>query len=373
MACIECFQNYGLKQIAKSLIISRNETFCERCGSKACILEKNDLDQILSTLFIDGSVPPLSYPGAPIYKAAESYPKGDIQFLTELDQDLSLLEEELDLGLFFYGPPTWMVGITDYWHDLNDDDLIPQNRNDVLNKVIGKCAKKILDENFDIFRVRAEEELPPAAPHQLDTPPTIKAGRYNTDNFPVFYGATDVETCLHEARATLADHILLGLFRPSKKLTLLDLTDTQETINHPSEDVSIFFEGLFYSDSSGYHLNQELSAAIKEKGYDGFITKSYYNQAHENDLTNISIFGHPVKENKLKLISTNSIRLQKIKYDFTFGPVNNNTLPLNIDDVHARFDEQAQVMFNSNLSKEEGLKEMEKIRRAMFPKSDVPI
>lgn len=53
----------------------------------------------------------------------------------------------------------------------------------------------------------------------------MNPARFSNGSSPVFYGAFDVETCLHECRVLAEDEICLATLLPTRDLTLLDLTD----------------------------------------------------------------------------------------------------------------------------------------------------
>lgn len=57
------------------------------------------------------------------------------------------------------------------------------------------------------------------------------------------------------------------------------------------------------------------------------ISNSYFKQAHTNELLNINLFDYPVKDEKLKLTSTNRIILNNVNYQYSFGPTNDNFIP----------------------------------------------
>ncbi len=57
---------------------------------------------------------------------------------------------------------------------------------------------------------------------------------------------------------------------------------------------------------------------------DGFVYNSYYtNVAGDTggEAINYALFGHPIADSKLNVISINTMRLNHIRYDFHLGPV----------------------------------------------------
>lgn len=87
-----------------------------------------------------------------------------------------------------------------------------------------------LPEGTEILRarvVRSDSELRwfvESAPKELGAPPAAKAsaGRMNAAGIAVFYGAMDQETCVAEMRPALGGRVLVGAFRTTRPLKILD-------------------------------------------------------------------------------------------------------------------------------------------------------
>ncbi|MEO4028626.1 RES family NAD+ phosphorylase [Chromobacterium vaccinii] len=172
-------------------------------------------------------------------------------------------------------------------------------------------------------------------------PGLASEGRYDTAERPVFYGAEDVETCLHESRVTLSDYIALATFTPTRPLRLLDLADNidDSSARTPFEQVDVFMTRLAYAGKQDYDLCRELAAEIEARGFDGFLFISYFAQAHRQKLRNIALHGRPVQSGKLQLLSVNRIRLAETNYKYSFGPHNDTSLPIEptaIEELSAR-------------------------------------
>ena len=60
---------------------------------------------------------------------------------------------------------------------------------------------------------------------EMGPPPSrfAKAGRMNAEGIPVFYGATDRNTCVSEVRAAVGGQVVLGRFELLRPISLLDL------------------------------------------------------------------------------------------------------------------------------------------------------
>jgi hypothetical protein len=59
-------------------------------------------------------------------------------------------------------------------------------------------------------------------------------------------------------------------------------------------------------------------------GADGFVYNSYFTKiAGDSDgpTINYALFGHPASEGKMLVDSIDTIRLERIRYDFHLGPL----------------------------------------------------
>ena len=96
----------------------------------------------------------------------------------------------------------------------------------------GDPVVRVFTQTDQIFRARlaksegALEEILKSAPTSLGAPPGryASAGRMNAEGISVFYGATDVNTCIAEIRAPVGSYVVSGWFIPLRELRVLDLT-----------------------------------------------------------------------------------------------------------------------------------------------------
>lgn len=96
----------------------------------------------------------------------------------------------------------------------------------------GEPVVRVLEPDSAIFRARLAktnddlETILREAPSSLGAPPACyaSAGRMNAEGISVFYGATDVETCIAEIRAPVGSSVVSGRFSPLRSLRVLDLT-----------------------------------------------------------------------------------------------------------------------------------------------------
>lgn len=347
--CTLCFRNFGVRREAELVAGGPVSSPCPNCKLiGGGFLDRGVCEQLLHRFFVEGSIPPEAGGHAPVYEFNPHHLHGEVLFATELDSDLELLSRFLGVGLFHYGPPLWRFGHTDHYSALKgnmEDGTATQGeaRKAIWEEVIARCSIKTLEPGMSIFRVRRGQQLPPAIPAEFDTPPPGLAseGRYDSAERPVFYGAEDVETCLHESRVTLSDYIALATFTPTRPLRLLDLADNidDSSARTPFEQVDVFMKRLAFAGKQDYDLCRELAAEIEERGFDGFLFISYFAQAHRQKLRNIALHGHPVQSGKLQLVSVNRIRLAETNYKYSFGPHNDTSLPIEptaIEELSAR-------------------------------------
>lgn len=343
--CTLCFQNYGLRQEAQQLAGATIEGQCPNClqtGGQA--VDAAAAEHLMHKFFVSGSVPPEVGGPAPLYQFNSHRYPGEVTFATEVDSDLRRLSDFLKVGLFDYGPPLWRLGLTEHYQAFRgymDDRAAIQGdqRMKLWQGILSRCSVRTIDPGADLFRVRKGETLPPALPCEFDAPPpgVATGGRYESEGLPVFYGADDIETCLHESRVTLSDWIALATFTPTRPLRILDLTDgiDDSSAGTPFERVDIFMRRLAFVGNKDYDLCQELAIEIHALGFDGFYFISYFAQAHHRNLRNIALFGHPVAAGKLRLVSVNRLRLASASYEYTFGPPNDTSLPIDCEEMHA--------------------------------------
>ena len=217
--------------------------------------------------------------------------------------------------------------------------------------MISTCKVTDLNVGEKIYRIRLNpEEI--SSPDSYDSPPIEKTVdfRFNEKGKPVFYGAFDIETCIHECRVIVYDEILLATFKANKKLTLIDLQNIDDgIIKSPLERPSVFIDIIL--NSTDYQFCQMLAERISERGYDGIKYESYYSNVIEESHFNILLFGYPLKEGKISLYSLNRIKLDKIEYKYTFGPIHDFKLSLDeeINEISRIFEETREPFFEKLL------------------------
>lgn len=312
-----------MRFLAEKLRDPSDKRFFDTCGHTGGFLNEDNVDQLVHEFFVNGSIPPSLGGIAPVYNI-KTIGINELTFESELDHDIELLSQYKPLPLYHYGPPLYKIGATTNYQELVIDGVSGGRRKEVWEGIISACKSVTLEPGSMIFRARKGNSLPPALENEFDSNPNPTEGRFNKSGEKVFYGAFEIETCLHEIRVALTDWIALATFHVKKELRLLDITDITELPTTPFESIDIFIRKIVYSGESEYPLCQELANEIKNRGYDGLITPSFFKQAHKNDLKNIILFGQPAKDGKISMTSTNKINLNFISYEFSFGPMSDN-------------------------------------------------
>lgn len=341
--CSDCFEDEGLKQVAFSLG-NQHSGECSLCNStKGRLLDKKALVGLAHQFFVKGSFHKTSYGGAPIIEFNE-HQKTSIAVSDHLKSDLKIFEKDLGVGFFYYGPPTWMIGEVEPLKNLQDSS----RRKSIISKIF-ETYKSVTLSDFDFYRIRVNPKNPADAA-EYDTPPhSFKRiyTRLDSEALPVLYGSFDVSTCLHECRVSYEDNLYIATLIPTCGLRLLDLNEIINEEVTPFESLDMAISLLFGATSHSYEICQELAKEARVKGFDGIIYPSYYTELQSGvekfggtsfglphrwlpqfksllqrqTYPNVAIFGRPISEGKIQVKCINRIYLNRVEYDYGFGPV----------------------------------------------------
>lgn len=316
MLCSECFTNEGLR-IESKKIGSNSKMQCTNClCNDATILDADNCYQLMQQFFVYGSVPPNVGEMAPVYMVNDYDHKYELPHIYKHDHDL--LKKETGLSAFHYGPPLWRLGYTEYYNDLEDDKADLK----AVDALLTKCTSATIPAGQKIYRIRTNPAGNIFDEQSYDSPPSKKEyGRFDSPTLNVLYGSFDIEACIHECKSTLIDEIVLATLVVNKELHLINFFDNfLQTEDGPFKSVSLTMHTLQMT-TTNYHHCRRLALRARELGYDGFIYKSFYSIAKEQEIKNIGIFGRPVSERTLSLDSLNRIRLRKMDIDYILGPL----------------------------------------------------
>jgi len=343
--CSSCFRDEGLRLDA-SIIGLENDFECPKCHStNGKKLTKILVRELCYLFFVRGTIEKFKYGGCPLIQFNEHhFNHSSIDISPWLTNDVKLIEQTGEIGLFYYGPRFWMFGEIEPLKSLQNDN----ERNQIIEKILKSYPIRELSQKDNFYRLRSN----PKVPHdfsEYDTPPDDFLGknRFDDIDFPILYGSPDLELCIHECRATIEDNLFVGKLVPKQSLRILDLSalieEDEYTTEFESLDIAIHF--LFLAGKHSYNICRQIAQKAKEKGFDGIIYPSYFSYIHTGSIPfdtiygisirrikelktiaqsqcipNIALFGRPVKENKVEVSCINKVIINKVQYYTTFGP-----------------------------------------------------
>ncbi|MFC3308075.1 RES family NAD+ phosphorylase [Blastomonas aquatica] len=339
LLCAECFQDRGLRLLAKSVNV--NESMCPNCGAVSTnALTRDQLLRLSDLFFVKGSTVPTRYGGAPAIQFNDAQP-GSLSTNWRLSADVELIQRTLGIGFFHYGPRLWMIGYITPLEDLQDE----ASRPNVIAKIVAAYPSVILtDEEF--YRVRKAPKSP-TDPGEYDAPPEgcYGDGRLDAPGFPVLYGSQDAEICVHEARFIAGDELYIATLRPARPLKLIDLSAILQEDCTEFESLDLAVLMLFLAKSHAYPILREIAAVVREHGFDGIIYPSFfstlrtggnpfetvyglstrrYGQANAYEqskvIGNLALFGRPIDRGDVAVISINRLTIGQVNYQMIFGP-----------------------------------------------------
>lgn len=348
LLCSDCFQDNGLKIQAQKIGLPNDNNGCENCFSNSGKkLTNNLIEELAHSFFVSGTTIKQTFGAAP--RIEFKYSSDSVDYFEDFPEFSESLRKDMELfgviGLkfFYYGPRLWMIGENEPLKALQEETT----RKDVIKKILKAYPIETLDTTRTLYRLRkkpSNEKL-----HlEYDTPPAEKlgSGRFDSIEFPVLYCGQEIETCIHECRTTVEDDLYLAILKPSKNLTVLNLTEalTYETSEFESLDMAVHM--LFMDGKNSYEVSKEIAVAIKNAGLDGIIYPSYFSSiqtgaqpletiggvsirmlsslkkiVEANTKANVALFGRPVEEGKVTINCISRIVLRKVTYDFDLGPI----------------------------------------------------
>ncbi len=237
-----------------------------------------------------------------------------------------MLTEITGTTIFDFGPTLWRVGMTSHW-DFEDetDELNWKLAPTGISLALNACPDVKVGPGDQFFRARLNvpgDRLTDAA--QYDTPPEglkKQYDRFDAADIPIFYAGRSLEVCLHETRLSNRDEVTLATCEFSRPAKLLDITgDTADHGETPFDDPMHFFNGLMFSNHT-FDECRMVAQAIRERGYDGFLYKSYHSPLMLGGGVNIALFGWPIRDGLVSITSLNNIFIEEIKVAYQLGPL----------------------------------------------------
>lgn len=315
--CSKCFKRHGLQLMAARFGRKRSGSSCPNCGSKDGYLLTRSQCRVLATKYIsEGSYHKSTFGGAPVVALNEFHHSDD---LFSDNSDILLLEEKSGFHAFLYGPPTWSVGNTSWI-----DGLLSRNkrvRRSIIRKIIKGASRYNIPDGIIFYRLLTQLHGEMHDPLTYDSPEWIyqKEGRFGIDKISVLYLSSSIESAIHECRVTIEDEMYLASVMIEESVRILDLTTASVSSVDPSEDLSYSLFCLFGAGRDTYPITKEIAEEVYRQGYDGLMYWSYFNQiSHLND-KNLALFGTPIKDGRVKVISIDRLLLNQVHYSYSLG------------------------------------------------------
>ncbi len=330
LLCSSCFRDNGLR-LEASLVGKQGCGTCPHCkASDGYALDSDALHELQQQFFSRATAPNQYRDDIAVLGVVEDdSDEWDIGLVLrpETRADWALIQDAIGGRLWYRSPRLFYLGITNHF---GMQQSLPKAV--VRDQIVSKLSLTKIDPSTTIYRIRLNlDDKRKFDEAQFDAPPKPRHrgfGRFDNGKLPLLYGSPNLQVCIHECRATLVDEILVATLAPTKTLQMIDLTgkyDQPENID-PFDDLQWFFRGLMNASHPHiYRYCRRIAQTIKEMtNADGFIYNSYYtNVAGDTGgkTINYALFGHPIADGNLKLISINTVRLNRIRYEYHLGPV----------------------------------------------------
>lgn len=348
--CSDCFYDEGLRLDAFQIGIE-NVAKCPNCSSEhGKKLTKQIVRELCYRFFVRGTIERFDYGGFPLVQMNEErFNDSELKVSSWLNDDVKLIEQIGEIGLFYYNPRFWMFGEIEPLKTLQDETSIEH----IIKRIFELYPKHILNSEHPFYRIR----INPKSPHEFteyDSPPDGigNGNRLNANGEAVLYASPDLELCIHECRASVEDDLYVAKLIPTKPLKMLNLAAlvSEEGVDEfTSLDLAIHF--LFLAGKHSYPICSRIAQLIKDEKFDGIIYPSYFSHirtgtipfetingmsirhlpslkeyAESQSIPNVALFGWPIKEGKVKIHSINKVVINSINYDLSFGPAYNEAL-----------------------------------------------
>jgi hypothetical protein len=343
VVCSNCFSDTGLRLDAERIghDIDGACPNCNTYGFKK--LPITGLGALAHRYFVWGSMKRARYGAAPLIQFNE-HQTTSIDIKPWLAPDVKLMEYLLGVGFFHYGPRYWMLGEIEPLKALQR----PRTRRSIVKRILNEYPDRTLVPGDVFYRLRVNPSSPELT-SQYDSPPPayVGKGRLDSKDYPILYGSTDLEVCIHECRVTVEDDVFVATLTPSQKLRLLDLSvllkEEDKVTEFESLDLTVHM--LFMAGRHSYRLTRIIAEEARIAGYDGVVYPSYFSllrigqmpfqttygishrrvkqlQDHEQSKTipNLALFGRPVESGVVSVKCIDRLVIGKVGYEYHFGP-----------------------------------------------------
>lgn len=320
IVCSDCFKDLGLKMEAENFGI-KTKHVCPNCKSRnGAKFDKERLNNLCFHFFVQNSAYKLVYGGAPKiqYNEAHYNLDDDIDFSNFLQEDIKIFRKYLKIGFFYYGPRLCYLGenapLKNFLQHGNSKEC-----KTALKSLLENSEIKYYDEKNTFYRLRRNPK-DPLKESEYDSAPK-GSGRFNNSGFKLMYASSDIETCVHECRVKMNDELYMVTLQPTTTLKLLDLTKIKDPNEYDLfESLDFAMNLLFNADKNSYTACRKIAKYIARFKFDGLLSTSYFNTYLNKKTINVTLFGNPIKENKVKIVGINRLFINKMHYDISFGP-----------------------------------------------------
>lgn len=272
--------------------------------------------ELAGSYIVDGSFHRSTFGGSPVYMLSDM---GHDDKLFEDDPDLLLLLKICGLSTFLYAPATWRVGDTIWLDDLLSENKATRTR--AINKLVDECEITECSEGTIFYRLLSQLFGESSDPLTYDAPHWNyqKEGRFGLCDTSVLYLSSSIESAIHECRVTVEDEPLLASISVSKALKIVDLTKTKNGSGEPWEDLSTSLSFICSTGGDAYPITRSIAREVYRRGYDGIFYWSFFNQVSNEKGKNLVLFGSPIKEGKVEVVSIDRLLLDQIRYSYSLG------------------------------------------------------
>jgi hypothetical protein len=325
--CSDCIANEGLRLEAIKLGTPSGARCPNCCSMQGAVLDKAACDDLIEKFFIDGTRSLGPFGVSPYMSGVGN--EHDISFDVTLQADFEKLLSVGSTGLRLRAPRTYLVGDTEFWEAFDtliklrlDDKPLPETLLAVVDEVIDGCPVFTLPKGTRFFRIRKNPDHA-SDPFSYDAAPLEMCGasRFAGGAISIMYGGFHVETCIHESRCRIDDEICIATLETSVDLPTLNLVDPPYDAQKltPWTSPSIFLRQVMRS--SNHDECQLIGERAFARGIAAIQFPSFFSQVLDEQRANIAILGSPIVDRKVTVRSFNRVKLERARYDYSFGPV----------------------------------------------------
>ncbi len=160
-------------------------------------------------------------------------------------------------------------GLEDLWFDVKEKE-IDSSSTKKMNEPVRQCVVHEWPAGTPVYRSRRADSSEDynrimLNPHvELAPPPasSARAGRMNPEGVSMFYGALDERTCLAEMRSSIGEHIVVGRFKTTKTLRILDFLGLEKAFTK-GKGLS-YFQSDFSSKITKWKFLRQLHRLISQ-------------------------------------------------------------------------------------------------------------